>query len=135
MTNHTGSGVFLVMDDEPRVLETVSDMIDSFGYSVVRTRDGKQAVDHFKNETGAGRPIAGMLFDLTIPGGVGGKEAIHEIRKINREIPVFVASGYSEDPIMANPHEYGFTASICKPFGIAQLADMLNRFMKPKSGS
>jgi CheY-like chemotaxis protein len=75
-----------------------------------------------------------MLFDLTIPGGMGGKEAIGEIRKMDAcaKIPVFVTSGYAEDPIMANPTEYGFTASICKPFRKSDLSEMLNKYLKPK---
>jgi CheY-like chemotaxis protein len=73
-----------------------------------------------------------MLFDLTVPGGMGGKVAVEEIRKLNTEIPVFVVSGYTEDPVMKNPVDYGFTASICKPFRIEELSEMLNKHMQPK---
>ena len=71
-----------------------------------------------------------MIFDLTVPGGMGGKEAIGEIRKICLDTPVFVASGYSGDPIMANPEKYGFNASICKPFMMDTLSEMLNKHLK-----
>ncbi len=70
-----------------------------------------------------------MIFDLTIPGGMGGMEAVAEIRKLNKEIPVFVASGYADNSVMKNPVEYGFTASISKPFTIAELSEMLNKNM------
>jgi CheY-like chemotaxis protein len=105
-------------------------MLKGFGYSVVCLANGKDAVDFFVAETGAKRNVTGMLFDLTIPGGMGGKEAIGEIRKMCRSTPVFVASGYADNPVMATPEAYGFTASICKPFRKSDLAKMLNRFMK-----
>jgi FixJ family two-component response regulator len=70
-----------------------------------------------------------MIFDLTIPGGMGGKDAIEKIRKICAKTPAFVASGYSEDPIMANPEKYGFNASICKPFMKTEISEMLEKHM------
>ena len=73
-----------------------------------------------------------MIFDLTVPSGMGGKAAVEVIRKTNAEIPVFVASGYAEDPVMKNPPDYGFMASICKPFRKAELSEMLNKFIKAK---
>jgi len=78
----------------------------------------------------ANRKLAGMIFDITIPGGMGGKEAIEEIRQICSVTPAFVSSGYSSDPIMANPEKYGFNASICKPFVKAQLVEMLEKHLK-----
>lgn len=118
-------GTIMVMDDDEIVNDVVSAMLESFGYSVVCKTNGKDAVDFFTAEIKANRKITAMIFDLTIPGGMGGKEAVTEIRKMDTEIPVFVASGYASDPVMANPAKYGFTASICKPFKIADLAEML----------
>ena len=71
-----------------------------------------------------------MVLDLTIQGGMSGDAAAKEIRKIDKTMPIFVASGYSDDPIMKNPSEYGFTASISKPFRKIELSDMLNKYMK-----
>ena len=92
--------------------------------------NGKDAIDFLETEIKANRKLAGMIFDLTIPGGMGGKEAIGEIRKICSNTPAFVASGYSNDPIMANPEKYGFNASICKPFKLAELSEMLEKHLK-----
>ena len=105
-------------------------MLELFGYSVVCRMNGKEAIDFVTSEANAKREITGMIFDLTIPGGMGGKEAIGEIRKIDPITPVFVTSGYAEDPIMANPVEYGFTASICKPFRKTELSELLSKYMK-----
>jgi CheY-like chemotaxis protein len=125
-----GSGTVLVMDDEDVMRETIRDMLASLGYTAVCKENGKNAIDFFSAETKADRKITAMIFDLTVPGGMGGKAAVYEIRKVNMDIPVFVASGYAEDPIMKNPVEYGFTASICKPFRKAELAEMLGKYLK-----
>jgi PAS domain S-box-containing protein len=123
---HKGQGIFLVMDDEQMIRDVAGKALQSFGYTVVLKENGRDAIDYFAIEN---KEVAGMLFDLTIPGGIGGKEAIVEIRKISAETPAFVASGYANDPVMADPEKYGFTASICKPFTLSQLADMLNSYM------
>jgi CheY-like chemotaxis protein len=90
----------------------------------------KMRLIFFASDIKGKQKIVGMIFDLTVPGGMGGKEAVAEIRKLNSDIPVFVASGYAEDPIMKNPSEYGFTASICKPFRKSELSEMLNTYMQ-----
>jgi FixJ family two-component response regulator len=71
-----------------------------------------------------------MIFDLTVPGAMGGKEAIQRIRKMGVNIPAFVSSGYADDPIIRNPAGYGFTASICKPFMRSELIEMLEKHMR-----
>ena len=129
-TMHKGNGVFLVMDDEEVIRETVGRILTSFGYTVVCKANGSDAVEFFEAETKEQRTVAGMLFDLTVPGGMGGVDAVQRIRKTTTEVPVFVASGYADDPIMKNPAEHGFTASICKPFRISELSEILNTYMR-----
>jgi CheY-like chemotaxis protein len=126
---HKGSGTILVMDDEVIMRETIHDMLGTFGYFVVCKENGNDAVDFFKEEMKENRTFAAMIFDLTVPGGMGGEVAIEEIRKLNKNIPAFVASGYADDPVMKNPTEYGFKASICKPFRKVELSDMLNKYL------
>ena len=120
-----GSGRVIVVDDEEVVRNTVRRMVESLGYTVVCRKDGKEAIDFYIRETKAGRRFVAMILDLTVRGGMGGKEAVAEIRKLDKELPVFVASGYADDPVMKNPMEYGFTGSIGKPFTITELSDML----------
>jgi len=126
---HSGTGLFLLMDDQEIIRLTTGKMIENLGYSVVLKEDGDTAIKYYiKNHD----KIRGMIFDLTIPGGMGGLEAISRIRKINNEVPVFVSSGYADDPAMADPQKYGFTASITKPFTKIELVNMLNKHMKIK---
>ena len=110
-------------------------MLESFGYEVVLKTNGKEAIEFFEKEMKANRNLAGMIFDLTIPGGMGGKEAIGEIRGICPNTPAFVASGYSGDPIMADPEKYGFNASIRKPFMKAELSEMLEKHLGGKNST
>lgn len=126
-SSHLGSGTIIVVDDEKVIQLTFEKMLESLGYSVVAKNDGREAIDFFVKETRKHRKFAAMIFDITIPGGLGGLESISEIRKLDAELPIFVASGYSDNSVMRDPAEFGFTDSISKPFSIEELSDMLNR--------
>ena len=122
-------GRVLLMDDEEVIRDTVSNMLKALGYSVVCTANGQEALAVFAAETKGGRPFTAVMLDLTVPGGMGGKEATAMLRQWNSDIPVFVISGYAEDPIMAAPGNFGFTASISKPFQTADLANLLHQHL------
>ncbi|MBI9101756.1 MAG: response regulator [Spirochaetales bacterium] len=126
-----GAGTFVVMDDEEIIRDTIGAILKRIQFKVVFKNNGQDMLEFLTDEIKANRKIAGMIFDLTIPGAMGGKEAIKEVRKLKLDIPVFVSSGYAEDPVMANPTEYGFTASIAKPFRVSELIDMLSKYMEP----
>lgn len=127
--SHRGSGTFVVMDDEQVIRDVVSEMLASMGYNPVCMKNGQETLAFVFAEIEAKRKISGMIFDLTIPGGMGGQETIAEIRKRDDQIPAFVSSGYAEDPVMSNPLEYGFDASISKPFGANELDILLNQYI------
>lgn len=129
-SRHTGRGKIVVVDDEEIIRTILCKMLALLGYEPVCMESGEKAVEFFIQEKTAGKKIKAMFFDLTIPGGKGGRESVSEIRNICLETPVFVVSGYAEDPVMSNPKEYGFTASICKPFTMTDLEKMLNENLK-----
>ena len=122
------SGLFIVMDDEQIMRDIMTNIFESLGYSVKGASDGKEALEIFTAEINVNHCISGVILDLTVPGGMGGKKAVEEIRKLNSDIPIFVTSGYADDPVMKNPSEFGFTASICKPFRKQELVNMLENF-------
>lgn len=124
------SGRVLVMDDEPMLREIISEILKACGYEVAAVADGESAIKLFTEEKNTGRPFKAVIFDLTVPGAMGGKEAIAQIRKIDTEVAAFVSSGYSDDPVVANPPEYGFWASIPKPFSFNELKDTLEKYLK-----
>jgi PAS domain S-box-containing protein len=125
--SHCGTGTFLVMDDEEIIRMTAGEILKSMGYSISYAIDGKEAVDFFREASAAKKRVAGAIFDLTIPGGMSGREAVARIREFDRTTPIYVASGYADDPVMAAPETYGFNGSIPKPFMIVDLAALLNR--------
>jgi PAS domain S-box-containing protein len=125
--HHYGQGQFIVMDDEDIMRSIIGRVLNTFGYQVVLVENGHQAIDAFASALKEGTLIAGMIFDLTIPGAMGGREAIVEIRKLSATVPVFVTTGYADDPVIAKPEEFGFTGGIAKPFTIQELSQLLNR--------
>jgi two-component system, cell cycle sensor histidine kinase and response regulator CckA len=120
-----GQGIFLVMDDDAAMRQTMSAMLESLGYEALSAASGEETLRLFSELTAKNIPVAGMLFDLTVPGKMGGREAIVEVRKRNKDVPAYVASGYAEEDVMARPQAYGFTASIRKPFLKSDLISML----------
>ncbi|HMA65377.1 MAG: ATP-binding protein [Fibrobacterota bacterium] len=126
--DHKGNGIFLIVDDELVILETLQETLQSLGYTVISMQDGRDVIDYIRTESCRNAEVKGFIFDLTIPGGLGGKDTISEIRKTYPSTPVFVTSGYADDPIIAEPVKYGFTASICKPFQKKELKELLNRY-------
>ncbi|MEJ5273858.1 MAG: response regulator, partial [Spirochaetota bacterium] len=114
----------LIMDDEIFLREVSSKILKSLGYNFITTVNGEEALKIFRLDYEKNLKISGLLLDLTIQGGLGGKDIIDEIRKINSSIPVIVTSGYADDPIIAKPHKYGITASISKPFTRSELDEI-----------
>lgn len=125
----SGQGRVLIMDDVPVLRNVIKKMLEGAGYTVDCVDDGAQAISAFQEARKAGAPFKAAIFDLTIPGGMGGKETISEIRKMDKSVPVIVSSGYARDPIMANPENFGFTASLSKPFTKKIMLELLSRLM------
>jgi len=122
----TGKGRVLVMDDEDAVREVACQMLREIGYEAEFARDGAEAIELYVDAKGFGRPYAVVIMDLTVQGGMGGKEAIRRLRVIDPKVKAIVSSGYSNDPIMANFEEYGFSGVVAKPFGIQELSETLH---------
>ncbi|NLI77197.1 MAG: PAS domain S-box protein [Candidatus Riflebacteria bacterium] len=132
---HRGRGRILVMDDEDFLRDLMVRMIGGMGYQVVTAADGAEALRLFAEARAQGEPFRAAFFDLTVPGGMGGREAVAQLREGEGALPVFAVSGYSEDPAMAAPRSFRFTDSIRKPFRMDDLADLLNRHLKEEPGS
>ena len=118
-------GRVLVMDDEKTVRDVVSAMLQMLGYDTAVARDGLEALVLYQEAMGTDHPVDVTIMDLTIPGGMGGKDAVQEMLKLDPDARVIVSSGYSNDPIMANYRHYGFKAVINKPYEVAELRDTI----------
>ena len=66
--------------------------------------------------------LALNILDLTVPGGFGGRATLEAIRASDPAVNAIAASGYSEDPIIADPRAFGFTSALAKPLTVEDLA-------------
>ena len=121
-TSFTSSGKALIMDDENVVRETATKMLTNIGFSVVSVQTGEEAINVYRRQLQKGERFLIVLMDLTIPGGMGGKETIAKLRKIDPEVKAIVSSGYSNDPVMSNFKQYGFCGVIAKPYNQEELS-------------
>lgn len=122
---HQGKGKMLIMDDESIICEVLANILEHFGYEVATCSDGLEALKIYENAQKNGSPFDAVILDITIPGGVGGKETITMLQRIDPEVRAIVSSGYANDPIMARCREYGFTATLSKPYNIAEIEEVL----------
>jgi CheY-like chemotaxis protein len=117
------------MDDEDFMRDMGSEMLSAMGFSVRTARDGEEALNAFKKSLEAGSPFDAIILDLTVPGGMGGRDAAMLIRDLSPNVVLIASSGYSDDPVMADPAHFGFTASLKKPYARGELAEVLARWL------
>lgn len=113
------------MDDEEPILDVMEKLLIRKGFAVSTVRDGKEAVSVYKHALESGKRFDVVVMDLTIPGGIGGKEAILELKALDPEIVAVASSGYSNDPIMADHAAFGFSAILPKPYNIRDLVELV----------
>ncbi|MFH7326821.1 ATP-binding protein [Desulfurivibrio sp. C05AmB] len=117
----------LVMDDEEMIRDLARVLLAKMGHEVMTAADGVEAVRLYREALAAGKRIDLVIMDMTIPGGMGGQEAVGKILDLDPGAKVIVTSGYSNDQIMANFQDYGFRAALAKPFEIEELLEVVNR--------
>ena len=100
-------------------------MLGSMGYRIEAAADGATALEMYDAALSSGEGFDAVLTDLTVPGGIGGKELEVELHKRTPDLPVIVMSGYSEDSVIADFALHGFAASIKKPFGYRDVQSVL----------
>jgi CheY-like chemotaxis protein len=120
-----GSGAVLILDDDEDMRKTTGDMLMRMGYTVDYAGEGNEAIARYQQAREAGRPFAAVILDLTVPGGMGGKEAIGKLLAIDPAVRAIVSSGYSEDPVMADFRAYGFRGVAIKPYRIRELSEVV----------
>lgn len=117
------------MDDEEDIRDVCQDLLTELGYQVTGAADGEEAIERYQEAMLAGQPFDLVLLDLTVPGGMGGKETVLRLREMDPEVKAIVASGYSADPVMADHKAHGFFGVLQKPFDFVALAETLGQMI------
>ena len=113
------------MDDEDFLRNMATEMLKLMGYQVLGAAHGDEAIQLTRQAVDAGNPFVAAILDLTIPGGRGGKDTVQALLEIDPNLKVIASSGYSDDPVIANPSVYGFATGLVKPYAMSDLAKVL----------
>ena len=127
-----GKGRVLVMDDEKLIRDIVAQFLTVMGFETATAEDGREAMDLYREAKESGHAFDVVIMDLTIPGGLGGKETIKKLLAYDPAAIAIVSSGYSNDPIMSNCEAYGFKGVIKKPYRIEELSDALRDLLRQR---
>jgi len=122
-----GEGRILVMDDEEMIRKLASELLTYLGYDVDFAQDGSEAVQRYAQAMKSRKPFDAVILDLTVKGGMGGKEAIRELSKIDPRVVAIVSSGYCNDPGITDFAQYGFCGVVTKPYTMSELGEKLNQ--------
>lgn len=131
--NSTKEGVkgrIILMDDDESIREIAYEIISALGYDVDCAKDGNEQIDLYREAIEKNIRINAVILDLTVPGGMGGKEAIQKLLELDKNVYGIVSSGYSNDPIMSNYQDFGFKAVIVKPYRIEEMEEVLSAAVK-----
>ncbi len=126
----SGEGKVLIMDDEEIIRESAEQLLTHKGYKVECAKDGEEAIELYKKVMETSQPFDAVILDLTVRGGMGGKEAIRKLLEIDPNVKAIVASGYSNDPVLANFEAYGFSGVFAKQDKAEELGKVLHKVIK-----
>ncbi len=119
----------LVMDDEEMLRTLAIQLFIALGHDAHAVPGGAEALAAYQQAMEQGSPFDLVIMDLTIPGGMGGQEAVGKILEIDATAKIIVASGYSNDPVMANYKDYGFVAMLVKPYRLQDLEKVIDTIL------
>jgi PAS domain S-box-containing protein len=125
-------GKILIMDDEDLVRRAIQRALASVGYGVEVAPEGRQTLKLYQEAKDKGEPFDAVILDLTISGGMGGKEVMEQLVKIDPKVRGIASSGYSTDVVMTDFLNYGFKAAIVKPYNIEDISKVLDRVIAVK---
>ncbi|PTY04771.1 hypothetical protein DB347_18885 [Opitutaceae bacterium EW11] len=120
----------LFMDDDEAIRRVAATLLRRLGYRHTLVEEGQRLLDAYETALDENDPYDVVIMDLTIPGGMGGKDAMRELLKRHPEVKAIVSSGYSSDPVLANYRAYGFKAMVPKPYNVNDLARTLKMLVE-----
>jgi PAS domain S-box-containing protein len=124
-------GSILVMDDDEIIRDMLHNVLSEAGYKTELAADGTEAIEKYIKAKQSGEQFDAVIIDLIIPGGMGGKETINKLIKIDPNVKAIASSGYTNNALMAHFKRYGFSGVITKPYTITQLEKTLSDVISP----
>ncbi len=128
-----GAGRVLVMDDDAAVAKVLVRILAHLGFEAKTARDGEAALDAYMKALREGAPFDAVIMDLTISGGMGGKDAMSRLKALDSTALALVSSGYAHDPVLADPAAHGFIATLRKPYVIEEVSAAMGKVMNARS--
>jgi CheY-like chemotaxis protein len=124
-----GKGKILIMDDKALIRALLAEVLWKCGYTFDVASDGVEAIALFRQAQESGHKFVAVILNLTVPGGMGGKETIKKMRELDPNVRAIVSSGYANDPVMEDFRGFGFDGIVTKPFDVEQLSEVLHQVM------
>jgi len=125
-------GKVLLMDDEQVILDVTNEVLRFLGYDVMFAKDGEAAIELYRQEQARGSPFDLVILDLSVPEGVGGKEAFERLHAIDPQAKVVISSGFTNDPMLTNYASYGLDGVLAKPYRITEIKALLENMIPAK---
>lgn len=122
-------GKVLLVDDEEIIIDVSKEVLRFLGYDAVFAREGRAAMDLYRQEKEAGRPFDLVIVDLTMPEGMDGRETIEKLREYDSSVKAVVSSGYANDPVVQDFGRYGFAGRLTKPYRINEMKAILEELI------
>ncbi len=122
----------LVLDDQAVIRKILETILTKLGFEVTFTVEGSETVDIYRKQMNEGTPFDAVILDLTIPGGMGGKEASEKILAMDPDAKLIISSGHASDPIMSNYKEHGIKSIAIKPYRFDDFKEILLRVLLDK---
>ena len=122
----------LILEDDPLVRSLITRNLVTQGFEVCETAEGTETIRRYQESLDHGRAFDLVVLDLTIPNGLGGVRTMERLRQLDPNVVAIVSSGYSDDPVMAKPAAYGFSAVLPKPYEPSDLLRLVKSVLNAR---
>ena len=123
--NSNRKPVILFADDDELCLDVGVKILQKLGYSVLRARDGQEALEVFESNKNT---VDLVILDMRMP--YNGGRAFDQLKQIKSDVKVLIASGYTEDQQIREMFKQGCIGFIQKPFSVNLLSDKIMKALK-----
>lgn len=128
----TSKGKVLLMDDEQVILDVTNEVLRFLGYEVMFARDGAAAIELYRQEQEKGSPFDLVILDLSVPDGIGGKEAFEKLHTLDPGARIVISSGFTNDPMLTDYASFGLNGVLAKPYRITEIKALLENMIPPR---